>query len=120
MSGLATPMIAAGESTIRNSPKRERRRSLLRWLRAASQRRGCLRSAMDRQNQSSRTTVRRIARRTVEEDRVTIQPVHSALAGTSPLRVLSEIVAERGGRDPFANLVGLRVREWSFDIAAVH
>jgi hypothetical protein len=55
-----------------------------------------------------------------EEHQVTIEPVHSALAGTLPLRVLAQLVAELGGRNPFANLVGLRVREWSFDVAAVH
>ena len=54
-----------------------------------------------------------------EKDRVTIEPVHSALAGTFPLTALGELVAELGGRDPFANLVGLRVRQWSFDVAAV-
>ncbi len=54
-----------------------------------------------------------------EADQITIEPIHSALAGTGPLLALTEIVAEFGGRDPFANLVGLRVREWSFDVAAI-
>jgi hypothetical protein len=54
-----------------------------------------------------------------EKHQVTIQPVHSALADTRPFKALTEIVAELGGHDPFANLVGLRVRGWSFDVAAV-
>jgi hypothetical protein len=55
-----------------------------------------------------------------ERHGVTIEPVHSALAGTQPITMLRQLIEELGGRDPFANLVGLRVREWSFDVPAIH
>jgi hypothetical protein len=54
-----------------------------------------------------------------ESDRVSVEPVHSALEGTPIILRLREL-AEAFGGEAYAKLTQYRSPEWSFDDAAIH